>query len=144
MFGKVLVPIDGSDIANKAIDTARRMMEEGSAQEVTILTVVQPSDAMPFNGLNMPADFPAFFEEINKAAQKILDKAEERMYMKENVKTQLEFGLPAEIICKTADQDQFDLIIIGNRGLNKLQRIMMGSVSSRVVALSPCPVLVVK
>lgn len=142
MFDKLLVPVDGSDVSNKAIDTARKMIEEGSAREVTILHVLQPSEVMPFNGLNMPVDYPQFYEELNKAARLVLENAEQRMNLKEKTRIQMEYGSPVEIICKEAEQ--YDLIIIGNRGLNRFQRVLMGSVSSKVVTLAPCPVLVIK
>ena len=144
MFNKILVPVDGSEVSNKAIDVARKMIEEGSAKEVTILHVLQPSEVMPFNGLNMPVDYPQFYEELNKVAQQVLKNAEQRMNQKDQTRIQLEYGPPAEIVCKKAEQDGYDLIIIGNRGLNRLQRVLMGSVSSKVVTLAPCPVLVVK
>lgn len=144
MFDKLLVPVDGSDVSNKAIDTARKMIEEGSAREVTILHVLQPSEVMPFNGLNMPVDYPQFYEELNKAARLVLENAEQRMNLKEKTRIQMEYGSPVEIICKEAEQEKYDLIIIGNRGLNRFQRVLMGSVSSKVVTLAPCPVLVIK
>jgi nucleotide-binding universal stress UspA family protein len=66
------------------------------------------------------------------------------MNLKEKTRIQLEYGSPVEIICKAAEQEKYDLIIIGNRGLNRFQRVLMGSVSSKVVTLAPCPVLVIK
>lgn len=144
MFDKILVPVDGSDVSNKAIDTARKMIEEGSAREVTILHVLQPSEVMPFNGLNMPVDYPQFYEELNRAARLVLENAEQRMNLKEKTRIQLEYGSAVEIICHAAEQEKYDLIIIGNRGLNRFQRVLMGSVSSKVVTLAPCPVLVIK
>lgn len=144
MFSKILVPVDGSEASNKAVDAARAMLEEGSAKEITLLHVLQPSEVMPFNGLNMPVDYPQFYEELNKVAHQVLEKAEKRLAIKENVKIQLEYGPPAEIICKIAEQDKINLIIIGNRGLNRLQRVLMGSISTKVTTLANCPVLVVK
>ena len=144
MFSKILIPVDGSEASNKAVDAAKLMLEEGSAKEITLLHVLQPSEVMPFNGLNMPVDYPQFYEELNKAARQVLENAEQRLAGKKNVKIQLEYGPPAEIICKMAEQEKFDLIIIGNRGLNRFQRVLMGSVSSKVTTLASCPVLVVK
>jgi len=144
MFSKILVPVDGSDASDKAVEIANRMMEEGSSKEVTVLHVLQPSEVMPFNGLNMPVDYPQFYEELNKAARQVLENAEKRFADKKNIKIQLEYGPPAEIICKIAEQDKFDLIIIGNRGLNRFQRVLMGSISTKVTTLANCPVLVIK
>jgi nucleotide-binding universal stress UspA family protein len=53
-------------------------------------------------------------------------------------------GDPAEEIIRLANIYNADLIIIGSRGLTGMQRILMGSVSSQIVADAPCSVLVVK
>ena len=144
MFKKVLVPVDGSEASKKAVEIARRMMEEGTTKEITILHVLQPSEGILYNGMNMPIDYPQFYEELNSAAQQILTKAAESIGAQEAVTSLLEYGPPAEIICKLAEQGNYDLIIIGNRGLNKFQRVLMGSVSSKVTTLAHCPVLVIK
>lgn len=144
MFKRVLVPVDGSDASDKAVQTARKLMEEGSIKEITLLHVLQPSEIMLYNGLNMPIDYPQFYEELNKAAGKILDKAKADLGSELSVTDHLEYGSPADIICKMAEQDKYDLIIIGHRGLNTLQRVLLGSVSSKVTTLAHCPVLVVK
>ena len=53
-------------------------------------------------------------------------------------------GDPAEEIIRLANVYKADLIIIGSRGLTGMQRILLGSVSSQVVADAPCSILVVK
>jgi nucleotide-binding universal stress UspA family protein len=53
-------------------------------------------------------------------------------------------GDPAEEIVRLAHLQKADLIVIGNRGLTGLKRVLQGSVSSAVVADAPCSVLVIK
>lgn len=144
MFKRVLVPVDGSDASEMAVQITRKMMEEGSIQEVVLLHVIQPSEIMLYNGLNMPIDYPQFYEELNKSANKILDKATESLGSQNAVTKRLDYGSPAEIICTLAEKENYDLIIIGNRGLNAFQRVLLGSVSNKVTTLAHCPVLVVK
>lgn len=144
MFKRVLVPVDGSEASDKAVQIARNMLEEGSVKEITLLHVLQPSEIMLYNGLNMPIDYPQFYEELNKAAGKILDKAKADLDSEVGVTTRLEYGSPADIICKMAEQDMYDLIIIGHRGLNTFQRVLLGSVSNKVTTFAHCPVLVIK
>jgi nucleotide-binding universal stress UspA family protein len=61
------------------------------------------------------------------------------------VETVLEAGLvPANLIIKKAQDGKFDRIIIGSTGLNALERILMGSTASKVVAHAPCEVTVVR
>ena len=53
-------------------------------------------------------------------------------------------GQPANEICNYAKENDIDLIVIGNRGLSGLKKLVMGSVSDKVTHLAECPVLVVK
>ncbi|MGE5454847.1 MAG: universal stress protein [Methylocystaceae bacterium] len=144
MFNKLLIPVDGSDAALKAVETARKMMEEGSAQEVILLHVIHPSEVMLVNELNLPAGYPVFYEELNKTAKQILENAKARFEENQPITVLLENGPPAEVICRIAERDKCDLIIMGNRGLNRIQRVLLGSISSKVTTLAHCSVLVVK
>ncbi len=53
-------------------------------------------------------------------------------------------GNPAEAILKAAKQVDADLIVLGTRGLSDLKGLLLGSVSHKVIQLSPCSCLVVK
>jgi len=50
----------------------------------------------------------------------------------------------AEAICKYAKEKHFDQIVLGTRGLSNIKGIVMGSVSHKVLQLTPCPVTFVK
>ncbi len=144
MFQKVLVPVDGSEASMKAVEAARRLMEEGLTKEVSLVHVVQASEVVSNNAPQMPLDYPQIYDDLTTTAQQILEDARAIMGAQKSVSLLLEAGLPAEIICSIAKKDKFDLIIIGNRGLNRFKRVLMGSISSKVVALAHCPVLLVK
>lgn len=60
------------------------------------------------------------------------------------VNGQVTVGKPAESIVETAKAQQADLIVVGTRGLTGLEKILMGSVSDRVIVLAECAVLVVE
>lgn len=149
MYQKVLVPVDGSLASMRAVDTARQLVEEGSAKEVTLLHVtLNPRDVILVEGFYTRLDFPQFQEElmekVNEIAQQVLDKALERLGTEVQAVIRLENGPAADTICEIAEKDHFDLIIIGNRGLNRLQRFLLGSVSDKVTSHARCSVLVVK
>lgn len=149
MYQKVLVPVDGSLSSMRAVDTARQLVEEGSAKEVTLLHVtLNPRDIILVEGFYTRLDFPQFQEElmekVNEVAKQILDKSLERMGLGVAAVTRLENGPAAETICEVAEKGHFDLIIIGHRGLNRLQRFLLGSVSGKVTSHARCSVLIVK
>jgi nucleotide-binding universal stress UspA family protein len=52
-------------------------------------------------------------------------------------------GEPAWDICKIAEDEQYDMVVMGSHGRTGLGHMLLGSVAERVVRLSPCPVLVV-
>lgn len=61
-----------------------------------------------------------------------------------NVRVSVREGRAAEVILQTAASSQFDLIVLGSRGLSEIQSLLLGSVSYRVAHDAVCPVLVVK
>jgi nucleotide-binding universal stress UspA family protein len=68
----------------------------------------------------------------------------EKMSLAGKVTSKLLIGKPGDMILREAALGEFDLIIIGNRGLSGLKELVLGSVSHQVVDQSKIPVLVVK
>jgi len=147
---KVLVPTDGSECSLHAVAQAAKLMHLNPGLEVTIFTVHNVPKGMARRKL--------FFVSTggNKDASKIDDVyAEERQQVFKaaldileaegfTAKTDFSKGNPAEEICDYAREHGFDLIILGPRGISGIQGLFIGSVSSKVLALAPCPVLLAK
>ena len=72
--------------------------------------------------------------------KKILEKARPHNL---DVKTDIAVGHPGEQIIHRAEVDGIDLIILGRRGRSMLSRMVLGSVSERVLRYAHCPVMVV-
>ena len=144
MFQKVLVPVDGSAASMKAVEAARQLWERGLTKEISLIHVVQATDVVPVNGPNIALDYPLLYQELNDLARQTLKDAREVLGDQHPADLLLEAGPPAEIICNVARKHNYDLIIIGNRGLNRFQRALLGSISSKVVIQAHCPVLIVK
>jgi nucleotide-binding universal stress UspA family protein len=60
------------------------------------------------------------------------------------LRTLAEAGRPAETIAKLARQENADEIIVGSRGKNALDNMLLGSVSGRLVQIAPCTIVVVR
>jgi nucleotide-binding universal stress UspA family protein len=145
LIEKILVAIDGSDHSNHALDFALDLARKYSAK-ILLLTVVPPV-FLPIASLNViksqaVADASA---ELEKSFDKALSDAEEKAkrLTKLNVFTKLEHGNPDEVIIETAKLGNFDMIVIGSRGLGR-RDYALGSVSSKVADNATCPVLIVK
>ncbi len=147
LIKRILVAIDGSEHADKALDFALDLAEKYSAT-VTIINVFQvPAIAY----LGEPSEYPIslidFTKEAKAAHEKILSKALKRAKeLKPNLKisTTLKEGRPADKIIETAKEENFDMIVMGHRGLGKVKEFFLGSVSDRVADGAHCPVLIVK
>jgi nucleotide-binding universal stress UspA family protein len=145
MIRKILVAIDGSDHADNALDFAVDLAQKYSAK-ILLLTVVPPV-FLPIPSMNIMksqaiADASA---ELENSFRTVLSKAEEKVKRLSNMQlfTRLEHGHPDEVIVETAKMGNFDVIVIGSRGMSR-RDYALGSVSSRVAENATCPVLIVK
>lgn len=132
---KILVPIDGSEYADKAALKAAELAKNYGAK-ISILNVAQPfSMLLGFKSADeMRAD-------AEKTAEKTAQKLEKQGAKAKAVGV---LGDPADEIVKTAVKGKHDLIVMGSKGLTESQRFLVGSVTQKVVEHSPCSVLVVK
>lgn len=60
------------------------------------------------------------------------------------MQTLLKLGDYAQVIIDTADQNNYDLIVMGSRGLSVFKELLLGSVSFKVMHHAKCPVMVVR
>jgi len=129
-ISKILVAIDGSESAEKALEHVVQLAKKHKAK-VTLLNV----------GESKLFDFkPKVVKEVGERV--LSDAASKVKGLKLN--TQLEFGNPAETIIEVAEKGNYDLIAVGNRGLNSVKRFFLGSVSDDVSHHAKCSVLIVR
>jgi nucleotide-binding universal stress UspA family protein len=144
MFKHILIPVDGSPTAQKAVETAAGLAK-AFGSSVTAIYVIDP---YPFTGLG--SDFAygqaeylsaAAIEakEATQAAQKALEQ------VGVNVKTQVvEAHAAWRGILETAASVGADLIVMGSHGRHGLEKMVLGSVAQRVLSHSTLPVFVVR
>ena len=155
MIKKILVAIDGSEPANKALDFALDLAEKYSA-ELMLLNVYQlitpvfyspPISVLGSPPAVTPVTMTAFSKEFKAQHEKILSGALKKANKhKPNLKvtTMLSEGRPSDKIIEAANEGKFDLIVMGSRGIGRIKEIFLGSVSDRVADEAKCSVLVVK
>ncbi|TVP63572.1 MAG: universal stress protein [Nodularia sp. (in: Bacteria)] len=139
MLKNVLVALDGSEIAERVIQTLNDLMFAPDAK--VILCHVFPT---PESERELPADrpHPESSQFPNFQIEKQLLNYKENLSF--NSELELVTGDPAVEIIRLANIYKADLIIIGSRGLVGMKRIVLGSVSTQVVEEANCSVLVVK
>lgn len=137
-YQKILVAFDGSASGENALRQACRLACDEKCW-IRVVTVVPP-----FEGELELTGVGDFREAILRPARALLARAE--AIAKEEgtiVKTSLEEGEAAQRIAATAEVERCGVIVMGRRGKTRLERMMVGSVTARVVGLSPVDVLVV-
>jgi nucleotide-binding universal stress UspA family protein len=148
LFKKILVPIDGSKSADKALDFALDLAKKYSA-EIKIITVFdEPSPSLLAQGtVFVPSTTENYLEKARDFHKKTLIEAKKKakkVNPKIKVSQNLLTGRPADTIVEKAQKEEFDLIVMGSRGLGGIKELLLGSVSDRVADRASCPVLIVK
>jgi len=138
----ILVAIDGSEGARKAAAFARGLAAELGSR-LTVLLVLEPIPMVSVGfadiyGLARRQPTDEELAHLNKA----LDEAAGD-FPADRVSKVIEYGGAAETICKVAEDNGVDLIVVGARGMGAMGRLLIGSVSDRVVHLAKGNVTVV-
>ena len=134
---KILVAFDGSDHALKAIQEAKKLRVGFPDATITVLEVLEVSKAKA-----QTLDLSKSSEE--RKAARIKEVREQAKGLLDDCLITVLIGDPATEIIHYAKKDEYDLLIIGSRGLNMLQEFVMGSVSHKVMKHASLPILVVK
>lgn len=139
MYERILIPTDGSEGVERAIDQAIALAEMYDAT-LHVLRVVQTAD-LP-SGINEETVVQAFEEH----GRKEIDDVEERALhagigaLEKSVAT----GPPYRTILEYVEEHDIDLVVMGTHGRSGLEHFLLGSVTERVVRLSNVPVLTVR
>jgi nucleotide-binding universal stress UspA family protein len=147
---KILLPTDGSSYAINASRYAAKIAKKNNSK-VTILHVMN----LHLSETGEPVevyDIESAVIEINKEteikerAKNIIEKTKKYL-IEENILFDTEYyiyrNIP-DIIVKAANEKNFDLIIMGHKGISGLRHTLLGSVAERVCQMAPCPVLVIR
>lgn len=136
-FRHMLVGYDGSPQSEKAVEVAFSLADCIDST-VLIFAVARPPE--PATSVELEAVLDDAREHYQEGFRKILEKARAHDL---DVKTDMAVGHPGEQIIHRAEVDKIDLIIVGRRGRSMISRMMLGSVSERVLRYAHCPVMVV-
>lgn len=139
MYNRILLAVDGSDHSVRAANEAVKLAAGSPESQVTIVFVADYDNAKSevlHSGSSL---------ELDLQRRKKLQPVEATMAA-ENLKYKVEIlhGTPGPAIVEYANKERFDILVIGSRGLNSLQEMVLGSVSHKVVKRAHCPVLIVK
>jgi nucleotide-binding universal stress UspA family protein len=139
MYRRILLAVDGSENSIRAAQEAMKIASLTSEAKIEILYVAEFSksknEVLHSHGR----------EELEYSRRKKLAPIVEIIESR-NVAYELKIlhGYPGPTIIEYANKEKVDLVVLGSRGLNSLQEMVLGSVSHKVVKRVDCPVLIVK
>jgi nucleotide-binding universal stress UspA family protein len=138
-YRKILVAVDGSDSSRNAFRQACRIARDDKSW-ITVLTAI-PLFEDQFDVLSMKEKVTrTLLEEGEKILTGIIRISKEEDTF---IRPMLKKGSPFEVILDTVAEENYDLIVMGRRGLSNIERALVGSVTASVIAHSSRDVLVV-
>ncbi|MWV43842.1 universal stress protein [Paenibacillus sp. HJL G12] len=140
MYNRILVPVDGSSHADRALEAAVSLIQCLKNQPELAVLHVNPSIT-----INEPPVGVDLEERIREEGEKILAPATASLTkLGVSYETFSKTGDPSTVICNTAEEQHADLIIMGSRGIGLMSELLIGSVSHSVVQHAHCPVMIVR
>ena len=144
MFKRILVPLDGSPRAERAIPIATRIARV-SGGSITFLRVVTPVINAAWSAMESPQLMQKAFEvDRAKATDYLTAIAQSPDLIRVEINLEVLTGGPAQAILSAADSNKVDLIVMCSHGDTGLKRWVLGSVAQKVARNSPVPVLVLR
>lgn len=132
---KIIVGYDGSEHARRALEVAASLADGATIRVVSAIAVPAAG------GHGSPGADPLEAVERNR------ELAEAREFFRSaglEVETAEGYGDAADVLIDEARDTNADLIVVGRRGLNQLEELVLGSVSTKLVHHAPCGVLVAR
>lgn len=148
MYKKILLPTDGSKNAEMAAEHAFLLGSRSNAEIMVLYVIETPR----FTGLRS-VDRDELINNLKQEGQKSFDRIKElSMERKSEGKCEkgmhlsFEFseGSPADVILKTIEEENIDLVVMGTSGKKGLNRFLLGSVAENTMRSAKIPVLVVR
>jgi len=139
-FHNILVPIDFVENEEQILSSALRVCS--ARGKVTLLHVVEWLPAVTQGTFGI---YP-HRKDIQKVKQLSRAKLEEimRTHEGENLAAEVHEGRPSQVILETIAELEPDLVVMGTHGRTKLDHLLIGSVTERIIRHAPCAVLTVR
>jgi nucleotide-binding universal stress UspA family protein len=142
MYEKILVPLDGSELAERAVRHAKEIARGTGAEILLLQAVFIPMPIVPEAVLIAGGKA---VEEASRTAAEYLEKTAASLRTEGlSVRTMIDERPPADAILHIAEREEVDAIVMSTHGRSGLSRLVMGSVAESVLHASRRPVMLVK
>lgn len=145
MYRHILVPLDGSQLAEQVLPHVKAIAAMEHGVKVTLLRAVPPVYPVTVEYSGLLSVLNDALPEAEREAREYLNGVASRLQAAEiQVTTEISVMPAAEAIIDYAEQHMVDLIIIATHGRSGISRWVFGSVTQKVVQVVPVPVLVIR
>lgn len=146
MYDKIVVPLDGSELAECVLPHVETIAKGCGVKNVTFVRVVEPFRTTAGGEAVFSEEYVKKYEADSKAAAKnYLDKLVGKLsYNGASPKAEVLFGRPGDILVDYAKKKNPDLIIIATHGRSGVSRWVWGSVADRILRGACVPVLMIR
>ena len=146
MYKRILVPIDGSQTATKALQSALQMAKE-SGGVVRIIHLIDANAYMSGSGgfVSYPGDLPGSMRDGgNKVIEEATNLAQSMGVVAETHLFDSFDGRLADVVSDEAKAWNADLVVVGTHGRTGIGRVLLGSGAEQILRQAPVPVLVIR
>ena len=147
MYEKILVPTDGSTVAESAVEHALDVAEKYGAEVHALYVVDIDSMSLALGAEQLDRIETGRFDEMDEVREQadeatgyVADRASERGL---EVVEHISSGRPHEKVASYAEGNDVDLVVMGSHGRSGVKRALLGSVTERTLRETHVPVLVV-
>jgi nucleotide-binding universal stress UspA family protein len=145
MFGSIVVGTDGSETASEAVRQATELARSIAAK-IYLVSAFEPvgNQRLREERQQVPEDM-SWMVNAREDVNATLKEAEEKIKEQDvQVETFARQGDPADAILDVAEEQNADLIIVGNKGMSGAKRFLLGSVPNKVSHHAPCSVMIIR
>ena len=145
MFGSIVVGTDGSETAGEAVRQATELAKAVGAS-VYLVSAFEPvgNQRLREERQQVPDDMQWMVNAREDVDSTLRDAQEQINEAGVDVQTFARQGDPADAILDVAEEQNADLIIVGNKGMSGAKRFLLGSVPNKVSHHAPCSVMIIR
>jgi len=145
MFKSIVVGTDGSDTAGEAVRQAAELAKAvGATLEIVSAYEPVPAQRLREERMQAPEDVQWAINARSEVDTMLTEAAEPARQAGVAVNLYPRQGDPADAILDVAEEQEADLIVVGNKGMTGAKRFLLGSVPNKVSHHAPCSVLIIR
>ncbi len=146
MYKKIMVPLDGSKLAECVLPHVESLVRAGQVGELVFVRVIEPFHSFAsVEGIPKQEDIARVNAQSRAAGEEYIHSVADRMKSSGvTVREEVQFGNPSVKLSEFANEGGFDLVILATHGRSGISRWVWGSVADRLLRAVCMPIFMVR